>query len=236
LDPTVNATGQVIEGFVWPDLSRYLFYVMLLVSNILLLWIMLTIGHKCVVLKMHRSAEHAFFCTFAQLLCMSESMLIQRVVVLHIVFGTIACLVGWMGIGLQVINRYNDQKTILRKRCNKHSTFGYIGSILLLISALSGFLLLFHSISRNSFIYSVNTHCISSVICYVAIAISQLFSYNTGLALRNWSASHIDRLKLLTLIAATIVCLDEVRLLVLEMVRVLPKSFFLQIKVYEREY
>lgn len=231
---TANATNDVVEGFAFPKMTDWLFYyIRVIVANILIIYITGKVTRKCLELKMLRSAHHAFYCIIAGLMCMSETLLFYYHIVLHPFFGLVTLGLGWMGIGVQIINQWNQHEM---RYISKHAIFGFTGSVMLFILAGSGIVILSSPLSPATFSFMLSGHRFFGLVSYVVVMTAISFSYNTGFARRNWSPDHIDWLKRCTFIVAVTTCSHEISRLVVFIVNNVPKVFYEKLHIFKHEH
>ncbi|XP_034487355.1 uncharacterized protein LOC117791650 [Drosophila innubila] len=207
-DIVVNATGDSIEGFTWPEVSEGLYdNVCKAISHILVVGITVIISQKCLLLKLARTAEHAFYATVALVFCMSEALLLSHHM-LHMAFGLMTFSLGAMGVGIEIRHKQLQSANHFR---SKHSIFGSIGCFFILASICTGFWMLLEDLGKRHAIVLQLVHRICSLTSYVALMTSQLFGYNKGFVRRNWSELYIRILKCFTFIATISVCIPELK-------------------------
>lgn len=230
-----NATNLVVMGYAFPDVSEFLiFYTRLFTANVLIAWITLNVTSKCFELKLQRSAEHAFFCIIAGLMFMSETLLLYRDLILHVLFGMVTLGLGWMGVGLQIIHHWKHYPQL--RLVSKHAIFGFTGSAMLLLINSSGALMLLSPWSPSILHNLLSAHRFFGLISYVTLMTSILFSYNTGFARRNWPTRQIELFKCTTVLLTIITCSHEIGRLVAFIVRNVPKDFFDKLNVAEDDH
>lgn len=227
-----NASNVIVFGYAFPDLSEwFIFFSRLVMANILIACITLNVTIKCFQLKLQRSAEHAFYCIIAGLMFMSETLMLYRQMVLHVLFGMITLGMAWMGVGVQIIYHWRRHPQL--RYFSKHAIFGFCGSVMLLLINSSGTLMLVSPWSSVILRYLLQAHRFSGLISYVTLMTAIMFSYNTGFARRNWSRHHIELLKIATVLLTITTCSHEIGRLVEFVVRNVPTYVFENIHVRE---
>ncbi|KAH8274075.1 hypothetical protein KR044_009871, partial [Drosophila immigrans] len=182
------------------------------VSHVLLAGITAFVVHKCVSLKMVHTAGHAFYCTVAFVFCLGEALLVRhsRVLesylgmfnldLLHSALGLLAFGVGVIGVGIKTWQKLErkreDSNASVKHFRSNHGFSGIIGCALLLGTVLSGLPLYFIT---SKALQLVHRFCALS--SFLALMVSQMYSYNTGFARRQWKAHHVRLFKLFTFIA-----------------------------------
>lgn len=181
-------------------------------SHILLAGITAVVVRKCISLKMEHTAGHAFYCTVAFVFCLGEALLVRHSSVLeaylglfnldllHSAFGSLAFGVGVIGVGIKTWQKLErkreDPNASVRHFRSNHGFSGIIGCVLLLCTVLSGLPLYFITSKALKLV-----HRFCALSSFLSLMISQMYSYNTGFARRQWKAHHVRLFKLFTFIA-----------------------------------
>ncbi|EDW12400.1 uncharacterized protein LOC6576982 [Drosophila mojavensis] len=196
------------------DISSAVFYFgfCALISHLLLAGVTAVIVHKCVSLKMVHTAGHAFYCTVGFVFFLGEALLVRHsgilvlwlgisnVDLLHSALGLLAFGIGVGGVGIKTLQKRErkreDPNATVRHFRSNHGFSGIVGCALLLCCVLSGLPLYFYT---NKSLQLVHRFC--SLASFATLMTSQMFSYNTGFARRQWKAHHVRLFKLFTFIA-----------------------------------
>ncbi|KAM8714969.1 hypothetical protein ACLKA7_002077 [Drosophila subpalustris] len=226
------------QAYATLDISSAGFYFgfCALVSHILLSSITAVVVYKCVSLKMEHTAGHAFYCTVAFVFCLGEALLVRHSSVLesylgifnldllHSAFGLLAFAVGVIGVGIKTWQKLErkreDPNASVRHFRSNHGFSGIIGCVLLLCAVLSGLPLYFISSKALKLI-----HRFFALSSFLSLMISQMYSYNTGFARRQWKAHHVRLFKLFTFIATVTTINYELRRFSKEIVTLLWDQF-----------
>ncbi|XP_064539092.1 uncharacterized protein LOC135428894 [Drosophila montana] len=215
--------------------ARFYFGFCAFISHILLAGITLVVVQKCVSLKMVHTAGHAFYCTVAFVFLLGEALLVRHsrvlemwlgifnVDLLHSALGLLAFGIGVVGVGIKTWQkrerkREDPSATVKHFRSN-HGFFGIVGCVLLLGCVLSGLPLYFYT---NKSLQIIHRFCALS--SFATLMISQMFSYNTGFARRQWKAHHIRLFKLFTFIVTITTINYEFRRFVREILTIILEN------------
>ncbi|EDV99707.1 uncharacterized protein LOC6565485 [Drosophila grimshawi] len=224
----VNATGRFIKGFVWPNISiEFYLDISMVISHILFIAITIAISRKCLLLQLARTAKHAFYCAVAQVLCVSEAMMIRNAL-MHTTFGLLGCLLGFFGVGTEVLRKQTHFRS-------KHGRFGLAGCLLLFGSFFTGMWLLLQQLRNEFSISLLFGHRVCGLFCFMATMGTLMFSYNTGFMHHNWQNNHIAVFKCCTLMAMLGAVCYEYRYFAASIAALIPNQILDAISVYERD-
>ncbi|EDV98765.1 uncharacterized protein LOC6566524 [Drosophila grimshawi] len=233
---TNSSIGTKTRLLVDPSAAMIYFGFCAVISHILLAGITVIIVRKCLALKMVHTAGHAFYCTVAFVFCLGEALLVRhsRVLelwlgifnldLLHSAFGLLAFGIGVGGVAiktLQKLERKREEPTATVKHFrSNHGFFGIVGCVLLLGSVLSGLPLYFYTFKWLQLV-----HRFCSLGSFATLMASQMFSYNTGFAQRQWKARHVRLFKLFTFIVTITTINYEFRRFTREIVALIARQF-----------
>ncbi|XP_023163002.2 uncharacterized protein LOC111594087 [Drosophila hydei] len=218
-----------VTGFKYYNFAMFYFGFCALISHILLAGITAVVVHKCVSLKMVHTAAHAFYCTVAFVFFLGEALLVRhsgilqlwlgifKLDLLHSALGLLAFGIGVVGVGIKTLQkrerkREDPSATVKHFRSN-HGFFGIVGCVLLLCCVLSGLPLYLYTIKSLQLV-----HRFCALSSFATLMISQIFSYNTGFARRQWKAYQVGIFKFFTFIALITTMNYEFRRFVREIV------------------
>ncbi|XP_064556654.1 uncharacterized protein LOC135441111 [Drosophila montana] len=231
----VNATGESLQAFVWPTVSTdFYFHISEFIANFIFIVITVLILRKCLILRMKRTAEHVFYCTLAQMLSVAEALMLRNLL-LHTFFGMIGFVVGFFGVGLQILLKHRRARGTRRHFRSSHSIFGLAGCLLMPGSFFTGMCLLMYPMRKHLCISVLFAHRVCGLFCFIILMASFMFSYNTGFMHRNWEQRRISLFKCCTLIATITASCYEFRCFVRDATTLIPKAVFESISIYVRE-
>ncbi|XP_030376831.1 cytochrome b561 domain-containing protein 2 isoform X2 [Scaptodrosophila lebanonensis] len=227
---------QAIE-FYWPISPHTYFGVCTVISHVLVTGITIGISRKCFEMKLAKTAEHAFYCTLAFVFCITEALLLRNSLILkkllsrlgqdmlHSALGLLAFAIGIVGVGVKTWQKRKvlreNEKASVRHFHSMHARFGLFGCIFLLLTTISGLTLYFWPGRMLNI-----GHRTVALLSFLLLMISQMYSYNTGFARRNWTEKTVRRYKLATFIVIITSINFELRHWVVDVVALIPKEFF----------
>ncbi|EDW57990.2 uncharacterized protein [Drosophila virilis] len=231
----VNATGETLQAFVWPTVSTdFYFHISEVIANFMFIVITVLISRKCLILRLQRTAEHVFYCTLAQMLSVAETLMLRNLL-LHTIFGMMCFVVGFFGVGLQILLKHKRARGTRRHFRSSHSIFGLAGCLLMSVSFFTGICLLLYPMRKQVCISVLFVHRVCGLFCFIILMASFMFSYNTGFMHRNWEQRRIWLFKFCTIIATITASCYEFKCFVRDATTLIPKEVFESISIYVRE-
>lgn len=240
-----SSEDLVVDKFSWPIIHCVLtleFYAVVveLLGHFLLLLVSVILACKCLRLELRRTADHALYSTLGLFLCVGESQLLMCPACyeegswvrhyLHVCLGAVALCAGFVGILSKGLSKSSENERYDAANqephfASKHSYCGLFGYLLFGGCVISGL--------GEAFLSHIGplhlVHRILGVLCFICLASSQWFSYNSAFARRHWTRRWILFLKLASL--GGVVCVLGLELYGVSghIVRLLPASGFLRL-------